>query len=73
MYKFEPMAIRQARMFSGMNQKQLSLKIGVSQKKISLWETGSVIPSIEDLVDLADAMEISLDELVGRNEKRDLD
>lgn len=48
-------------------QKQLAQKIGVTHAAISYWENGINIPNVKDCWLLADALEISIDELVGRD------
>ncbi len=48
-------------------QKQLAQKIGVTHAAISYWENGVNIPNVKDCWLLADALEISIDELVGRD------
>ena len=49
----------------GLTQKQLGELIGVGQVTISRWETDRHLPTIEQFVSLADALECSLDELAG--------
>ena len=44
-------------------------KTGISQPKISYYESGKHSPSIEDCIKIADFYGISLDELVGREIK----
>lgn len=48
-------------------QKQLAQMIGVTHAAISYWENGINIPNVKDCWLLADALEISIDELVGRD------
>ncbi len=48
-------------------QKQLAQKIGVTHAAISYWENGVNIPNVKDCWLLADALEITIDELVGRD------
>ena len=54
------------RIGQGLSQKELANKINVSFQTISHWETGYAIPSIDEIVALADYFETSIDELVGR-------
>ena len=49
-----------------LSQRGLSAKTGISQGMISRWERGENLPSIRDLVTLADFYGITLDELIGR-------
>ncbi len=53
---------------ANLTQLALSHKTGINQCMISRWEAGANLPSIRDLVTLADFYRISLDELVGREE-----
>lgn len=48
-------------------QKQLAQMIGVTHAAISYWENGINIPNVKDCWLLADALDISIDELVGRD------
>lgn len=50
----------------GMSQEALAEKIGVSRQAVSKWETGDAQPDYTKLVALADALEVSLDYLCGR-------
>ena len=49
-----------------LTQKELAEQIGISQKSYSHWETGKNEPSFENLIKLADLLEVSLDWLFGR-------
>ena len=57
-------AVRQLRESRGMTQAELGEKIGVSSKTVSKWETGKGLPDISLLQPLAQALGISLIELV---------
>lgn len=50
----------------GMSQEVLAEKIGVSRQAVSKWETGEALPDYAKLIALADALEVSLDYLCGR-------
>ena len=57
---------------SGMKQIELADKIGVSQQTISSYVRAATTkkqPSLQNLVDIADALEVSLDWLLGRSIK----
>ena len=56
--------IRQLREGRSMTQAELAEKIGVSSKTVSKWETGKGLPDISLLQPLAQALGISLIELV---------
>lgn len=55
-------AVRRAR---GLTQTQLAEKIGSSQRAISAYETVAEFPPTAVLVDLAKALDVSADELLG--------
>ena len=57
--------ICQYRKERGLTQKQLAERIGVTNKAISKWETGDGYPDIMTIPSLAEALEISIDELFG--------
>ena len=55
------------RTVKGVGQKQLAEKLSISYKTVSHWETGYSEPSIAQLIQLADFFEVSIDDLVDRN------
>ena len=50
----------------GLSQEDLAARIQVSRQAVSKWETGDAMPDLNKLLALADALEISLDTLCGR-------
>jgi len=50
----------------GLSQEELAERIQVSRQSVSKWETGDAMPDFNKLLALADALDISLDELCGR-------
>ncbi len=54
------------RRLRGLNQETLAERVGVSRQAVSKWETGEAQPDFSKLLALADALEVSLDELCGR-------
>ena len=62
-------AIKKARKSKGITQKDLAKKTGLSQCVISWWETNRVTPTVILLMCVADVLEVTLDELVGRKVK----
>lgn len=56
----------QARKARGLSQEELAVKIRVSRQAVSKWETGDAMPDLPKLVALADALDMSLDTLCGR-------
>ena len=59
-------AMRRARQRRGLTIKELSAAAGVSYNTICLNETGRHLPDLYNLIVLADALGVTLDEYVGR-------
>lgn len=57
------MTLKQFREKKGMSQTELGNKVGLKQTTISQYENGSRKPNLAMAKKLADALEISLDEL----------
>lgn len=55
-----------ARKARGWSQEDLAARIRVSRQAVSKWETGDAMPDLPKLVALADALEMPLDALCGR-------
>ena len=53
----------------GLTQEGLAEKLGVSNRTVSRWETGSNMPDIGMLVELADFFEVSIPEII-RGERK---
>ena len=49
-----------------LTQVELANMLGISQKSYSHWETGKNEASLENLIKLADLLEVSIDWLFGR-------
>ena len=56
--------IYELRTKKGLSQKELGAILGVSNKAVSKWETGTAIPKTETLIKLAEVFEISTEELI---------
>lgn len=56
-------ALREAR---GLTQTRLAEMIDVQPRAYNRWERGHISPQLETLLKLADVLQVSLDELVGR-------
>ena len=52
-------AIKRHRETSKTSQQALASKVGVSQPLVSAWECGKIAPSVEDLVNIEDALGIA--------------
>ena len=60
--------IRRLRKEQDMTQEQLAEKLHVSRQTISKWEKGLSIPDADMLLRLVDALNTSIDELVGSDD-----
>ena len=58
--------IRKKRLEYDIEQQELAKRIGVSKMTISHYESGMRVPSVANLVSIADALHCSVDELLGR-------
>lgn len=55
---------------NNLTQAELAQKLRIKQSSISRWEQGLTIPDISILTQLADLYDVSLDYLLGRDEKK---
>lgn len=62
--------IKEQRTKSGLTQKELADKLYVTAQAVSRWENGEVEPSIESISSMATIFGITIDELVGGEEKK---
>lgn len=68
-----PERLRTAREYRGLNQSELAVKAKMQASAISHFETGTRKPSFDNLRNLADALDVTTDYLLGRvNEFKDL-
>lgn len=58
--------LSRARKARGLSQEELAARLGVSRQAVSKWETGEAAPDLSKLLALADALELPLDTLCGR-------
>lgn len=56
----------QRRKEKGMTQEDLAEQLSVSRQTVSKWENGDCMPDVDKFIRLSDILEISLDELAGR-------
>jgi transcriptional regulator with XRE-family HTH domain len=63
--------IAQARQQAGLTQEQLAAKLGTSQRVVTYWEREPVALKAEQLASLADALAVTGDFLLGREEHKD--
>lgn len=64
-------ALKYQREINKLSQSELSRATGISQPKLSYYESGRHSPPIEDCISLADFYGITLDELIGRDHGRE--
>ena len=62
--------IAQARQQAGLTQKQLAEKLGVSQRVVTYWEREASGLRADQLSNLAEALGVSADYLLGRERKK---
>ena len=55
----------------GLTQEQLAEQLGVSARTVSRWETGSNMPDISLLIELAEFYEVSIPEIVSGERKNE--
>lgn len=65
--------LRKLREDRGLTQARLAELLDTSPRVTNRWETGAALPRLDTLVQLADLLEVSLDELVGRTEPHEPD
>jgi len=58
--------LRMMREMRGLTQSELGARAGLGAASISHFETGQRLPSLDSLVKIADALECSVDALLGR-------
>lgn len=63
--------LKKYRTLKGLSQNSLAKLIGVSQTAVYSWEKGKMIPKIEQLLNLSNALEIPLNDLIDFAELRD--
>lgn len=61
------MQIERLRRAKGMTQAELAKQIGVDQTAVHMWENGKTSPRLSHLKKLANALDCSLDELLGQD------
>ncbi len=62
--------LKEMRTRAGMSQEKLAEKVGVSRQAITKWETDKGAPDMDNLMALSDLFGVSLDELLGREARR---
>lgn len=62
-------AIKKARKNRGLSRAQLAKKSGVSLPTLAQWESDKFIPTVLLLSYVADVLEMSIDDLIGRERR----
>ncbi len=60
--------LRELRIASGLTQREVAEKLGISQPSYIRYEIGTAEPTLENLGKLADLFDVSVDSLLGRKE-----
>lgn len=60
--------LKETRKEKKLTQEELAEKADISRVMVSRYETGTVIPTVDVLVSLADALDVSIDYLLGRSD-----
>lgn len=58
--------LKELRTLSNLTQRQISLKLGITERNYQRYETGEGLPKLSTLIYLADIFNVSLDFLIGR-------
>lgn len=61
--------IKQLRKEKGLTQEQLAEQLNVSRRTVSRWETGSNLPDLDILIEMADYYEVEIRELLNGERK----
>ena len=64
--------LKQLRKEKGITQEEFAEKIGVSGRTVSRWETGSNMPDISLLVDIADFYDVDVREIIEGEKKSEM-
>lgn len=56
------------RNISGLNQSQVAELLSISPRVYNRWERGSALPRLDSIVQLANILDVTIDELAGRKE-----
>ena len=63
--------LQELRKEKGMTQEQLAEQMGVARRTVSRWETGSNMPDLDVLIDLADLYTVDLREILSGERKNE--
>lgn len=63
--------LTERRRSKGWSQEQLGEMVNVSRQTVSKWELGLTTPEMENLIELSNIFDITIDELVGKSPARE--
>lgn len=58
--------LKELRKLNNLTQRQISLKLGITERNYQRYEIGEGLPKLSTLIELANIFNVSLDFLVGR-------
>ena len=61
--------LKEARLRSGLSQKEVAKNIGIAKSTYSLYESGNREPNVNTIKKIADCLNVSADTLLGLNEE----
>lgn len=67
MAEFFSTNLKKLREEKGLSQNKLAEKIGVNQTTIARWEDDNRVPTIDNAIDVAEALNVSLPDLLGKD------
>lgn len=71
-YKEEfPKRLKQRRIEKGKTQKEMAIALDIERPSYVTYETGKTYPKFENLIKIAEILEVSIDYLVGLKEKEE--
>ena len=65
--------LKEFRITRGLKQNEIADLLAISPRVYNRWERGGAVPRLDTLVRLADIFQVSLDELSGRREVKEVD
>lgn len=63
--------LKTLRLAKGLTQKELSEKLNINQGNYSKYEKGTLVPTMETVLNLSDYYNVSIDYLLGKDSKND--
>ncbi|MDL2301487.1 helix-turn-helix domain-containing protein [Lachnospiraceae bacterium OttesenSCG-928-D06] len=67
------MNLKKLRKINKMSQEEVGEQIGVSRQAVAKWESGETVPDIQNCMALAKLYEVSIDDLLHYEEKKNYD